>query len=306
MTTSAPRAARPFLKWAGGKTQLLDALVARSPRPAGATYFEPFLGGGALFFALIADPERRPRRAVLNDLNRELITVFEAVRDDPERLAQRLEPLQRRYLAADDAGRAELYYATREQQPRDPLAVAVRLIFLNKTCYNGLYRVNRSGRFNVPHGRYRNPRILDCEALTAASLALRDAELRCEDFEQACAGACAGDFVYCDPPFLPVVAGFTSYTQADFGRDDQLRLKWCIDDLTRRGVRVMLSDSPHDFVQGMYEGSRYRLERLPARRMINSRGDRRGAVDELVVTNYDPASYAVALAPASSAKSSAK
>ncbi len=282
---------RPFVKWAGGKAQMLDALLTRSPsgeegRIAG--YFEPFVGGGALFFALLGDLERAPGRAVLNDLNPELMVTFTAVRDDLERLVRRLDALQRRYLDADGDGRADFYYELRKKQPRAPVEVAARLIFLNKTCYNGLYRVNQKGRFNVPHGRYKNPRILDREVLRAASGALQGTELLRVDFEQACAGARRGDFVYFDPPFFPLTATsrFTSYTESDFGREDQLRLRWCIDDLTERGVRVMLSNSPHPWIVGLYEGGRYRVEELPARRMINSRGDRRGGSSELVVTNY--------------------
>jgi len=283
---------RPFLKWAGGKAQMLDALLMRAPfgeEGRIASYFEPFVGGGALFFAQQRDPERVPARSVLNDLNPELMVTFTAVRDELERLIERLDALQRRYVAAGSDGRADFYYGVREKQPRAPVEVAARLIFLNKTCYNGLYRVNRQGRFNVPHGRYKNPRILDCKVLRATSVALRGTELRCADFEQACEDAQRGDFVYFDPPFFPLTATsrFTSYTGADFRRDDQLRLKWCIDDLTERGVQVMLSNSPHPWVLGLYEGGRYRVEELPARRMINSRGDRRGGSSELVVTNYE-------------------
>ena len=281
---------RPFVKWAGGKTQMLDALVARSPQRV-ATYFEPCLGGGALFFAL-ASGAARPSlgRAVLNDLNPELMLAFTAVRDELEQLTRRLETLERRYLPVSAEARAEFFYAVRDQQPEEPVAVAARLIFLNKTCYNGLYRVNRRGRFNVPHGRYKQPRILDCENLLAASRALQESELLCVDFEQACEDAASGDFVYFDPPFYPMssTSSFTAYTQSSFGREDQLRLKWCIDGLSERGVNVMLSNSPHEFVLGMYLGSHYRAEELPARRVINSRGDRRGGSTELVITNYEP------------------
>ena len=221
------------MKWAGGKTQMLDALAARSPSPGGgraATYFEPFLGGGALFFALLGDRERAPRRAVLNDLNRELMVAFTAVRDELDALTERLGSLERRYLAEGEGGRAEVYYAVRGEQPEEPVELAARVIFLNKTCYNGLYRVNRKGRFNVPHGRYKSPRILDCETLAAASRALEGVELLWVDFEEACEAAAPGDFVYCDPPFFPMseTSKFTSYTEGDFGRDDQLRLKWWI------------------------------------------------------------------------------
>ena len=200
-------AARPFLKWAGGKTQILDQLVARAPARID-TYYEPFLGGGALFFRLASDPERRPRQAVLNDLNHELIAAFRAVRDDAGALIERLGELERAYLDLDGAEREDCYYAVRQEYRElvadggaDHIEVASRLIFLNKTCFNGLYRVNRSGEFNVPHGRYARPRILDAPALEAASAALAGVELRSVDFEVACEGAGPDDFVYFDPPY---------------------------------------------------------------------------------------------------------
>jgi DNA adenine methylase len=281
--------ARPFLKWAGGKAQLLPALLERAPRSID-TYYEPFLGGAALFFALASDPELAPRRVVLNDQNHELVTTYEAVRDHLDQLIAQLEPLVDRYGAADADVRAEIFYAVREEQPSAPVEVAARLLFLNKTCFNGLYRVNQRGLFNVPHGKYKNPKILDPVVLAAASSALQDTELLNGDFEEACASAGPDDFVYFDPPFHPLsdTANFTSYTAGIFAREDQLRLKWWMDRLRDRGVPVMLSNSPHEWMIGVYEGSHYRVERTPARRSINSKGDRRGVVDELVVTSNYP------------------
>jgi DNA adenine methylase len=292
----APEAtSRPFLKWAGGKAQLLPALLARAPASI-ATYFEPFAGGGALFFALMSrtstrpeTDEGRPRRAVLNDLNAELVATYEVVRDAPEALTERLTSLQRDYMEADAAERQAMYYRIRASRPRSPLDVAARVVFLNKTCFNGLYRVNREGTFNVPHGRYRAPRIADHETLLAASAALQGVELRCADFEEACEGARSGDFVYFDPPFHPLsnTSSFTAYTQRDFGNVDQIRLKRCIDGLTARGVAVLISNSPHPWIRGGYEFGGYRVEEVPARRAINSRGDRRGPIGELVITNRE-------------------
>ena len=281
--------ARPFLKWAGGKAQLLPALLERAPRSID-TYYEPFLGGAALFFALASDPELAPRRVVLNDQNHELVTTYEAVRDHLDQLIAQLEPLVDRYGAADADVRAEIFYAVREEQTSAPVEVAARLLFLNKTCFNGLYRVNQRGLFNVPHGKYKNPKILDPVVLAAASSALQDTELLNGDFEEACASAGPDDFVYFDPPFHPLsdTANFTSYTAGIFAREDQLRLKWWMDRLRDRGVPVMLSNSPHEWMVGVYEGSHYRVERTPARRSINSKGDRRGVVDELVVTSNYP------------------
>jgi len=285
--------ARPFLQWAGGKTQTLDALVKRSPTPpadGGATYYEPFLGGGALFFGL-----GWHGTAVLNDANSELVQTYEVVRDTLDQLVGRLGALQKLYLDSDAEGRKELFYKIREQEPRAPVEIAARMIFLNKTCFNGLYRVNRKGGFNVPHGRYKTPRILDYDTLVAASHALSDATLRNADFEVACEPAKAGDFVYFDPPFQPLskTSSFTSYTANDFSEDDQVRLKECADRLSERGVHVMISNSPHPLIRGLYRGSahfvQYQLDEVPARRMINSKGDGRGEIAELVITSYDPA-----------------
>ena len=292
--------ARPFVKWAGGKTQIVDKLAALAPARID-TYYEPFVGGGALFFRLAADPERRPRRAVLNDLNAELMTTFRAVRDDVEPLIERLGELERAYVDLDGDGRDARYYEVREEYRElvaadgaADLDLAALLIFLNKTCFNGLYRVNRSGRFNVPHGRYVRPRILDEPCLHAASDALASAELRSVDFEEACAEAGPDDFVYFDPPFYPLseTSSFTAYTGSDFGRADQLRLKWRADAVREAGAPVLLSNSPHAWVVGLYEGSRYGIKRIPARRMINSRGNGRGTIDELAVMSYEAPSPA--------------
>jgi DNA adenine methylase len=275
---------RPFLKWAGGKQQLVPALLEGVPSTFGR-YFEPFVGGGALFFALAG--RGTLAGAVLADANADLMATYEVVRDDLSGLARRLRALERRYLALDADRRAAHFYRVRVTPPRDRLGAAARFIFLNKTCFNGLYRVNRSGQFNVPHGRYVAPRILDLEVLRAASSALAGVELRCADFEAACADAAAGDFVYFDPPFHPLssTSSFTQYTSADFGWADQERLRVCIDGLTSRGVHVLLSDSPHPLVTYLYESAGYELRRVPARRAINSKGDGRGPIEELLVTN---------------------
>ena len=285
------------MKWAGGKTQIIDDLLALAPSRID-TYYEPFVGGAALFFRLAADPGRRPRRAVLNDLNRELIAAFRAVRDDVERLIERLDGLQRAYLTLDGDAREARFYEVREEyralvaaEGAPDIEVAAHLIFLNKTCFNGLYRVNRRGQFNVPHGRYARPTICDADGLHAASAALASAELLSVDFEEACADAGPGDFVYFDPPFYPlsVSSSFTAYTGSNFGPDDQLRLKFRVDALREAGTPVLLSNSPHPWVVGLYEGSRYAMARIPARRAINARGGGRGPIDELAVTSYEPA-----------------
>ena len=284
--TSRAQPHRPFLKWAGGKSQLLPVLLPHIP--AGIeTYYEPFIGGGALFFALMADAELRPKRAVLNDLTPDLVATYEVVRDAPDALIAALEPIAARYLAAEAPERETEFYAIRAEHPTDPVEVAARLLFLNKTCFNGLYRVNRKGEFNVPHGRYRLPHILDEDGLRTASVALQDVEVRRGDFEAACAEATARDFVYFDPPFHPLsdTSNFTSYTEHDFGADEQIRLKQWNDVLTERGVGVLISNSPHLWIQGGYEFSGYQVDQVPSRRSINSRGSGRGPIPELVITN---------------------
>ena len=300
----------PFLKWAGGKGQLLPELLRRVPPDVGR-YYEPMIGGGALFFALSGDEVRRPQAAVLNDANDDLMAAYRVVRDLVEPLIVLLGGYESTYLNADAEERARIYYEMRAREPDGEEERAARLLFLNRTCFNGLFRVNRAGRFNVPHGRYARPRILDAEALRAASHALTDVELRCGDVVDACEGAGHGDFVYLDPPFVPISAtsSFTDYTAGSFGVSDQLRLRWLIDDLTERGACVMLSNSPVDWVRAAYETARYPatapagakplgadrtagdahthhlIEEVQARRMINSRGDRRSAVTELIVIN---------------------
>ena len=274
--------ARPFLKWAGGKAKLAPLVAERAPERI-RRYHEPFLGGGAIFFAL--REAGRIDAAALADGNTELIETWRAVRDDVDGVIATLEPLAARYLRTDWMKRAFVYSDIRDQRPRLPARKAARLLFLNKTCFNGLYRVNRKGRFNVPHGRYEQPAILDAERLRDASRALAGAELRAEDFERACARAEPGDFVYLDPPYQPLSAtsAFTQYTGADFGFADQQRLRAAFDALTERGVPALLSNSAHPDIEELYRG--YAIERVPMGRSINSNGAGRKPIDELLVSN---------------------
>jgi DNA adenine methylase len=273
METKEPR---PFLKWAGGKGQLLDQLRPLLPRDltARARYFEPFAGGGALFFAL------RPRSAVLSDVNTELIDCYRAVRNQVERVI--------RALRAHRYDR-DHYYAVRSMPPASlSLAErAARTIYLNKTGYNGLYRVNRAGLFNVPMGRYTNPGILDASNLRACSRALRGAEVEACAFEAVLSSAKRGDFVYFDPPYVPAsaTADFTSYVPGGFGLDDQRRLAAVFTRLAAKGVHVMLSNSDTAPVRELYAG--FRIDVVLAARSINSKGARRGKVGEVVVRTFD-------------------
>lgn len=277
--------AAPFLKWAGGKARLAPIVARRAPGAFGR-YHEPFVGGGAVFFALEA--AGMVREAVLNDANGDLIECFTIVRDEVEALIAELRPMAGGYESLEQSQRQHLYYERRATVPADPVERAARLIFLNRTCYNGLYRVNSRGVFNVPHGRYKNPRILDEPGLRSASLALRAVEFSCGDFESACARARAGDFVYLDPPYQPLsrTARFTSYTPGDFGPADQERLRDAFEAMSRRGVAAMLSNSDHEAVRRLYEGLGYHFEVVEMSRAINSVGTGRAPVPELLIDNF--------------------
>ena len=293
--------AKPFLKWAGGKARLAPLIVERVRREslAIARYHEPFLGGGAVFFALqeagLIDD------ASLADGNADLIATYQAIRDDVEGVIEALGEHSRRYLARDPSQRGLYYYEVRNRRRlRRADRKAARLLFLNKTCYNGLYRVNSKGHFNVPHGRYVNPTILDEERLREASGALAATELRADDFAEACARARPGDFVYLDPPYQPLSAtsAFTQYTSGDFGFADQERLRAAFDDLTARGVHALLSNSSHPDIHELYGD--YALELVPMGRSINSDGRGRAAIDELLVSNFGRVGDASAAVPARS------
>jgi DNA adenine methylase len=265
--------AAPFLKWAGGKSQLLDPILSRMPEKIAGTYFEPFIGGGAVFFELAR--EKRITRARLSDRNAELVTTYRAVRDQVEDVIGAL---------AAHVNDEDHYYAVRQIDPAtlSPAECAARTIFLNRVGYNGLYRVNSSGRFNVPFGRYRNPKICDPDALRNVSRALSIAELVVADFEDSCNKAVAGDVVYLDPPYVPVskTASFTSYS-GRFDEASHARLAQTFASLVDRGAFVLLSNSDTELSRSLYEG--FKIDTVNATRAINSRADRRGAVREVLV-----------------------
>ncbi|HSN27599.1 MAG TPA: DNA adenine methylase [Kofleriaceae bacterium] len=267
--------AHPIVKWVGGKTRLLPELLARLPERFGR-YYEPFAGGAALFFRVA------PRRAVLADSNADLIGLYTAVAADVNAVIRRLEM---HHKAHDESH----YYDMRAKwNDRDVSwstpERAAAFIYLNKTCFNGLWRVNRSGAFNVPIGRYTDPPICVPDALKAASDALSRAELRCADYRRAVADAKPGDFLYFDPPYDPVTptANFTSYSADGFGPDDQRALADTARELVARGCKVMLSNSDTPFIRSIYKG--FRVERVKCPRAINSNAAKRGDVDEVIVT----------------------
>lgn len=263
--------ARPLLKWAGGKRQLLDAIRRRLPEEID-TYYEPFVGGGALFFSLAM--EKRFRRAVLSDQNSELIETYSAVRDDVQSVIREL----RKFRHSE-----EDYYKVRATAPRTPARRAARMIYLNRTGYNGLYRVNRAGKFNVPYGRYARPNICDEERLIAVSEALAGVRLQVSDFAQTVKRAKAGDVVYFDPPYVPVsaTARFAEYHHTAFGDAEHERLAELFGRLWESGVHVVLSNSDTPRTRKLYAS--YLHEFVSARRSINSAPRGRGATSELLV-----------------------
>jgi DNA adenine methylase len=264
-------AGRPFLKWAGGKRQLLPSLIERAPSKP-RHYFEPFVGGGALFFEL------RPANAVLADVNKRLIRAYRGVRSSVGQVIRLL-----RSYPHDPA----FFYRFREANIDDgtDAEVAAWFIYLNKTGFNGLYRVNRDNRFNVPFGRYANPTICDEPTLRACSAALAEADLRVDDFEAVVEEAKAGDFVYFDPPYVPLSAtsSFTSYTSGGFGDPEQTRLRDAARRLKERGVRILLSNSSAPSVRKLYADG-FDIIEVSATRLVNSKASARGAIVELLIT----------------------
>jgi DNA adenine methylase len=277
--------ARPIVKWAGGKSKLLHELLPRVPTEM-RTYAEPFAGGAALFFAVAASARtrgpdaRRFRRAILSDRNDELVASYRAVRDDVAAVVEALRGY--RYDR-------ELFYEVRERSTAgmsDPERAA-RLVFLNRTCFNGLWRENSRGQFNVPFGRYKNPKIVDEPALRAASEALQGVELRTGDFQDLTRELGAGDFVYFDPPYAPAspTADFTTYSAGGFGPADQRRLADELRSLRARGVLAMLSNADTKDVRDLYFD--FTVHTVSAPRSINSVPERRGPAREVLVTSWE-------------------
>lgn len=300
--------AKPFLKWAGGKGQLLAQMAQHYPPELRAgrirRYIEPFLGGGAVFL------EIAQRYAIdcayLSDANPEVALVYRVVQAEVDRLIEHLESHAQCYLAADETGRAAYFYAVRQRYNAQPVSDllsrpvpaqierAAAMIFLNKTCYNGLFRVNAQGQFNVPHGRYRRPTICDGENLRRVSALLQRAEVRIAPFTDCAPQVDAQSFVYFDPPYRPLTptSSFTAYSAIRFDDDDQRALAAFFAHLhDTTGAKLMLSNSDpshvdpdDDFFTRLY--GRFTIHRVWANRMINTQADKRGRIPELLITNY--------------------
>tara|TARA_B100000470_G_C19787292_1_gene390486 strand:+ start:356 stop:1186 length:831 start_codon:yes stop_codon:yes gene_type:complete len=273
-----PAFPKPFLKWAGGKSNLLKQYEPLFPKWSG-DYFEPFIGSGAVFFFLSAREEAR--KYYLSDLNREIVDAFCAVRDDVEEVIRLLTKHQKLHSK-------DYFYQVRALVP-DNLSTferAARTIYLNKTCFNGLYRVNKKGEFNVPMGSYKKPSILQVETLKTASRALARADLAVGHYSGLVDKAQAGDFIYLDPPYHPLskTAMFTNYVAEAFDEKDQMELSQVATTLSEKGCLFMESNSNTDFVKDLYKD--FKIQEVLARRSINREKSKRGVITELVITNF--------------------
>ncbi|MCT6883604.1 DNA adenine methylase [Snodgrassella alvi] len=269
----------PVLKWAGGKRQLLDTLIPLVPKDY-SVYCEPFVGGGALFFAL------QPQSACINDVNHELIRVYTVIKNDVDVLIEQLKQFQN--------NKDQFYEIRSWDRNKDKythlsdIEKAARIIYLNKTCFNGLFRVNASGEFNVPFGNYANPNIVNEPVLRAISFYFNNSEIvfNAVDYAEILKNLPDNAFVYLDPPYDPVsvTANFTSYTKDGFSRDEQIRLRKCCDELNERSIKFMLSNSATDFIYDQY--SKYNIEIISAKRLVGADASKRGRIQEVIVRNY--------------------
>ncbi len=273
---------KPFIKWVGGKRQLLKQFLELKLYPPEkfnietGKYFEPFVGGGAVFFDLL------PEQATLSDLNKELIITYNVIKNDVEKLIKSLKKHKTN---------KEYFLKVRAQNPNKlgDVEVASRFIFLNRTCFNGLYRVNSKGEFNVPFGKYTNPLICDEENLRKASKSLQEVKIKHQDYKEVLKTAKRGDFVYFDPPYYPInkTSSFTSYTAKSFLEKEQIELRDTFLELNKRGCFVMLSNSDTPFINKIYSGFKgVRITKIEASRLVNSKSSGRGKITEVLITNY--------------------
>lgn len=270
----------PVVKWVGGKRQILDKIIKYVPKNF-TTYHEPFIGGGAVLFGI------QPNKAVVNDINGDLINLYQIIKDSVEDLIQDLRKHK---------NEEEYFYLVRELD-RDkekygqltPVAKASRVIFLNKTCYNGLFRVNRAGEFNSPFGNYKNPNIVNEITLKAVSKYFNKANIifNNKDYEEVLMSVRKGSFVYLDPPYDPIsdTASFTGYDKGGFDRDEQTRLKRVCDRLNEKGINFLISNSATELIFELYKN--YKIEIIQAKRTINSNPNKRGEIDEVLVRNFE-------------------
>ena len=277
--------ARPFVKWAGGKARLIDQILYYFPSSFNS-YYEPFLGGGSLYFSI------SPQKGRLNDLNSTLISVYQTIRDDCALIIKDLLSLQSDYYALEGLEEKATYYYERRNEFNSIRTQIVRkaslFIFLNKTGFNGLYRENSKGEFNIPFGKHLKPLICDVENLNRVSEVLKEIDITNGHYYEAVSDAKAGDFVYLDPPYAPLnpTSSFTQYQAGGFLEDDQIQLRDVFLELTRRGCYVMMSNSTSPLIEKLYKGFYFNI--ISAARVINAQGTKRGKINEYIITNYDP------------------
>lgn len=273
----------PVVKWVGGKRQLLPEIKKYSPKKYN-TYFEPFVGGGAVLFEL------QPKNAIVNDINKELINLYSVIQNNVDDLIEKLSDTE------SYSNTSDCYYRVRELD-REPQKYnkmtgvdrAARILYLNKTCYNGLYRVNSMGEFNSPFGSYKNPNIVNSITLKAVSKYFNESNIKFlnGDFEKTVKTAKKDDFVYFDPPYAPIskTSNFTGYNENGFGENEQIRLKELCNTLDKKGVKFLLSNSDCEFIRDLYKD--YNIVTIQAKRTINSNANNRGAISEVLIRNYE-------------------
>lgn len=265
---------KPFVKWVGGKRSLLDELHKHLPESFN-TYYEPFVGGGALFFSIYD----KVKKAVLSDTNFELIITYKVIQKEPQKLIEALRKHSEKHSK-------EYYYKIRSTNPKTAINIASRFLYLNKTCFNGLYRVNKQGKFNSPIGDYKDPNIVQEENILACHEALQGVDIYNYTFEKIPLPS-KGDFVYFDPPYHPTnEQSFTSYTENGFTEQDQIRLRDYLVTLHRKGVFLMMSNSDTNFVREIYNKKYFNIHEVKAPRFVNCKSDGRDSVTELLITNY--------------------
>ena len=291
------RTVKPFVKWAGGKSQLLNDIRAKYPEKIDK-YCEPFVGGGAVLLDVLANCY--PKEVLINDINAELANTYSQIKNSVGELIEMLSEMQETFWEKNDTDRKIMYLAKRERfndlkvngDEQINLEKAALFIFLNKTCFNGLYRVNRKGLFNVPIGSYKKPPICDAENLRLISGLLKNVQIKCGDYSKCADFIDENTFVYIDPPYRPLTAtaSFTSYSENEFGDKQQIELGKFVDEISAKGAKVLISnsdpknsDESDSFFDDLY--SNYTIIRVSAKRMINSKATGRGSVNELLICN---------------------
>lgn len=282
LRTNTHSSAKPFVKWLGGKTKLLPQLAALQPKDY-QKYYEPFVGGGALFFSI------EPPQAVINDLNPHLINLYVQVRDNLDKMLFKLGELIDIYTELDEEAKGAFYYVIRDefnQRTDDDAWGAALFLFLNKTCYNGVYRENTDRKFNVPFGRRKTTTFHELENIKRASEMLKYTNIFNGGYEDAVSTAEEGDFIYFDPPYVPLSAtsNFTQYTGSSFGANEHIKLKEIFEELDSRGCLLMMSNSDTDMVKELY--GKFKKTAVLADRTVNCKSQGRGRITELVITNY--------------------